>query len=254
MRSAVLLVSAMAIGAIAGPFNRRYVVTRYEAVTVYLTAPTPAPSAPAPAPETEPTPIPAPAPVSAQSSDQHKSGTKQQNLRDGPEYKAAMIYHHNAARANHGANPLVWDEECRKNAQINAERCDFKHYIPEGAGQGQNLFVVSGDAFNATAGVTESWYKGEFKEMTDNNLWGKADIPSEIFHAVGHLTAMLWKATTKVGCHTMDCGSSMTVGGSPSDMNKYTVCNYASAGNYGGEYAKNVGLPISKTKLGSWSD
>lgn len=163
-----------------------------------------------------------------------------------------MLYHHNAARANHDAEPLTWDAECEANARIVAKKCQFEHYIPEGADEGQNLFTVSGDAFNVTAGITTSWYQGELESMMP--FFGQKDIPDEVFHRVGHLTQLVWKASTKVGCVSLDCGSSMMVGGSFSSMNKYTVCNYAPAGNIGGEYAANVAAPISSTNLGGWAN
>lgn len=199
---------------------------------------------------TSATPEPKPSP--AASPNNHVSGPEQAYLSAGPEYQAAMLYHHNAARANHNAQPLTWDSECEANARIAAKKCLFEHYIPEGANQGQNLFTVSGDAFNATAGVTTSWYQGELVQMMP--WFGKPDVPDEVFHGVGHLTQLVWKATTKVGCVSLDCGNNMIVGGSTSSMNKYTVCNYAPAGNMGGQYAMNVEAPISSTNLGSWAN
>jgi uncharacterized protein YkwD len=163
-----------------------------------------------------------------------------------------MLYHHNAARANHAAEPLAWDSACEANARIAAEKCKFDHYIPEGAGQGQNLFTVSGDAFNATGGVTENWYNGELKPLMP--YFGQSNIPDEVFHSVGHLTQMVWKGTTKVGCVSIDCGDKMIVGDKKSTMNKYTVCNYAPAGNIIGAYAENVVAPLSKTYQGGWAD
>jgi hypothetical protein len=147
---------------------------------------------------------------------------------------------------------LTWDDACETNARIAAQKCTFEHYIPEGAGQGQNLFTVSGKAFNVTAGITESWYKGELQPMMP--YFGRQDIPDDVFHSVGHLTQMVWKGTTKVGCVSVDCGDNMIVAGSVSSMNKYTVCNYAPAGNVGGRYAENVVAPISTTNLGGWAD
>lgn len=191
-------------------------------------------------------------PSTAASLDNHVSGPDQAYLSAGPEYQAAMLYHHNAARANHEAKPLTWDAECEANARIAAKKCLFEHYIPKGADQGQNLFTVSGDAFNATAGVTTSWYQGELVPMMP--WFGKPDVPDEVFHSVGHLTQLVWKSTTKVGCVSLDCGDTMIVGGSTSSMNKYTVCNYAPAGNMGGEYAMNVAAPISSTDLGGWAN
>ncbi|KAF2128723.1 PR-1-like protein [Dothidotthia symphoricarpi CBS 119687] len=228
-------------------------------------APTPEPE---PEPELSPTYVP-PTSTSAPSSTyvappssmtqapepnagEHVVGDDQAYLSAGPDYEAAMLYHHNIARANHDAEPLVWDADCEAAALEAAQTCTFKHYIPEGAGQGQNLFTVSGDTFNATAGVTESWYKGELEHM--EHYWGQSDIPDDVFHSVGHLTQMVWKGTAKVGCVSIDCGDKMVVGGTMSTMNKYTVCNYSPPGNVGGAYAKNVATPFSMTNLGSWAD
>lgn len=184
----------------------------------------------------------------------HISGPSQATLSVGAEYQAAILYHHNAARANHGAGPLVWNNTVAQTASLAANTCNFAHYLPAGAGQGQNLFTVSGNYFNVTAGITESWYKGEFQAMLP--YFGQASLADAVFHNVGHLTQVLWKGTTSVGCVSLDCGTNMIVGGAPSTLNKYTVCNYYPAGNVGGQYAINVGLPISTSPaaLGSWSD
>ncbi|KAI8943400.1 hypothetical protein NX059_001412 [Plenodomus lindquistii] len=195
---------------------------------------------------------PEPKPTTAPSLDNHVPGPEQAYLSAGNKYQAAMLYHHNAARANHDAEALTWDAECEANARLAAKKCLFEHYIPEGVDQGQNLFTVSGDAFNATAGVTTSWYQGELAAMMP--WFGKPDVPDEVFHSVGHLTQLVWKRTTKFGCVSLDCGDTMIVSGSVSSMNKYTVCNYAPAGNMGGEYAENVAAPISSTNLGGWAN
>ncbi|KAJ4343102.1 hypothetical protein N0V95_006772 [Ascochyta clinopodiicola] len=194
---------------------------------------------------------PTPAPSAIAGSD-HISGTSQASLSVGPEYQRAILYHHNAARANHNAGPLVWDDAVAQTAAQAANTCKFEHYIPTGANQGQNLFTTSGTVFNVTAGITESWYKGEFQAMLP--YFGAANIPDDVFHNVGHLTQVLWKGTTKVGCVSLDCGTRMTIGGQPSNLNKYTVCNYSPPGNVYGQYATNVGSPISRTDLGHWYD
>ncbi|KAJ4402395.1 hypothetical protein N0V91_007260 [Didymella pomorum] len=183
----------------------------------------------------------------------HVAGAAQAALSVGTDYQNAILYHHNAARANHDAAPLVWNQTVANTAAQAANTCNFAHYIPAGAGQGQNLFTVSGQYFNVTAGITESWYKGEFQAMLP--YFGQASIPDDVFHNVGHLTQVLWKGTTSVGCVSIDCGANMIVGGvGGSTLNKYTVCNYYPAGNVGTQYAINVGRPRSITNLGSWSD
>ena len=113
-----------------------------------------------------------------------------------------------------------------------------------------DLFTVSGDAYNATAGVTESWYKAEA------DIYGAfgAAPNMDTFHEWGHLTQVLWKKTTHVGCVTIDCGSKMTIDGAASELGLYTVCNYSPPGNYEGEYAENVAAPIASYKGYSWLD
>jgi hypothetical protein len=180
------------------------------------------------------------------------TGTQQANLASGTDYQNAILYHHNAARANHGAGPLTWNTACENNARIAAQTCNFAHYIPEGANQGQNLFTVSGTVFNVTAGITESWYKSEFPAMQP--YFGQPSLPDAVFHNVGHLTQVLWKGTTGVGCVSLDCGANMKINGAASTLNKFTVCNYAPAGNIATLYAANVGFPLSTTNLGSWTD
>jgi len=225
----------MAIGAIAGPVNKRYIVTKYDVavktVTVYVTAapepaathnannnggdaPAPAPTSssskkrrtktkvvpkptsthtppppPPPSPTPEPAPAPKPTPIkepepkpvptskaaapSKESTDNvHKSGTYQEDLKSGPEYKSAVLFHHNIIRANHDAEPLVWDDGLEERAKWSAQRCDFSHQFPNdnAAGDGQNIFAVSGEVFNVTAGIESNWYGGEFKKMTDAGL------------------------------------------------------------------------------------
>ena len=198
--------------------------------------------------------IPAPTGGAAPLDPGHISGAAQAGLTpaDGDAYINAILFHHNQARANHDADPLVWNATVADTAAITANTCEFSHYIPEGAGQGQNLFTTSGPVFNVTGGITEGWYKGEFQAMLP--YFGAPSLDDVVFHEVGHLTQVLWKGTTSVGCFSLDCGARMTIGGQPSNLNKYTVCNYYPAGNIDTLYAINVGLPISTTNLGSWSD
>jgi len=201
-----------------------------------------------------PSDIPVPTGGAAPLDPGHISGTVQAGLTpaDGEAYINAILFHHNQARANHGADPLVWNATVSDTAAITANTCEFSHYIPDGVGQGQNLFTTSGLVFNVTAGITEEWYKGEFEAMLSH--FGAPILNDDVFHNVGHLTQVLWKGTTSVGCTSVDCGDAMTIGGQPSDLNKYTVCNYYPAGNVATLYAVSVGLPISTTDLGSWSD
>ncbi|KAJ4992806.1 scp-like extracellular [Stagonosporopsis vannaccii] len=203
----------------------------------------------APVPSTTGGPVPSGAPIDPG----HTPGAQQAYLTpaDGAAYRNSILYHHNIARANHRAVPLVWNDTVAATARLAAETCDFEHYIPDDVAQGQNLFTVSGNYFNVTAGITESWYKEEFPPMVP--YFGATDIPGDVFPLVGHLTQLLWNGTTSVGCYSLDCTGRMKVGtDTNSRINKYTVCNYWPAGNVGTLYAANIGRPISSVNLGSW--
>ena len=237
----------------------------------YGVAPKPSSSKPAPKPSSTPAPKPSSTPVyvpepstsapaqytssaaPAPSSTpiygvEHVSGEQQAEFHEGTNYKDAMLWHHNRARRNHDASNLEWSDDCESAARNAAAFCDFEHHTVDG--QGQNLFTVSGDAYNATAGVTESWYKAEA------DIYGAfgAAPNMDTFHEWGHLTQVLWKKTTHVGCVTIDCGSKMTIDGAASELGLYTVCNYSPPGNYEGEYAENVAAPIASYKGYSWLD
>lgn len=179
---------------------------------------------------------------------EHKSGDDQAYLSSGVDYQDSVLWHHNRARANHGASNLEWSSDCEAAASTAAAYCDFVHHTVEG--QGQNLFTVSGDAYNATAGITESWYKNEADIY--GAFGGNPDMST--FEEWGHLTQVVWKGTTHVGCVTIDCGSKMTINGQSSELNLYTVCNYSPPGNYEGEYAANVAAPINSWQGYSWAD
>lgn len=351
MRSSALLTWALAVGALAGPINKRFLVTEIDldivTTTIYVTAgevlpteeanaqaktdgygfghhspthsdvPQPAATttctstssaAPPPPPTTSTTPVYTPppssatveatttttaptttapattapettaaatttaAPTSSSSSSSsapassaaaqfgvnHVSGTVQASFSSGVDYQDSVLWHHNRARANHGASNLQWSTDCEAAAKTAAEMCDFTHHTVDG--QGQNLFTVSGDAYNVTGGITDSWYKGEADIYT---WWGQepphdaadsSSLDMTTFEKYGHATQILWKSTTHVGCVTIDCGSKMTVGGVSSTMNKYTVCNYSPPGNYVGKFADNVAAPISSYSGYQWTD
>jgi len=219
----------------------------------YVPAPAATPTkvyVPPPVPTKTPVPAPAPAPPSTQYGVTHKSGASQAALSSGTDYRNAMLWHHNRARANHGASNLKWSDACEAGARKAANTCVFAHVITQG--QGQNLYATSGSAYNATAAVTEAFYKSEADLYT---YWGKepphdpknpSRLDEKIFHAWGHLTQVIWKETTQVGCVTVNCPGMAT--------NRYTVCNYFPAGNMASRFAQNVVAPKASYKKFAWTD
>ncbi|KAK2872070.1 hypothetical protein FQN49_002572 [Arthroderma sp. PD_2] len=150
------------------------------------------------------------------------------------------MHHHNIHRSNHSAPALKWDADLESSARQLAESCNYGHNTEiGGGGYGQNIGFQSGYD-DVAALITNNMYNGEFGYFEGN--FG-LDNPTN-FHEWGHLTQIVWKGTSKIGCVTADCPS---LGGQASASNaKYTVCNYSPAGNVVGRYAENVGDPLGQ--------
>lgn len=133
------------------------------------------------------------------------------------EEQNAIIEKHNAYRAQHCVPPLAWSDELAASAQQWANKCGKKH----GAhGKfGENL---AWGATRTAANAVDDWYK----EVNRYN-YGKPGFA----HGIGHFTQMIWKNTTKVGCGATRCNSK---------VGYLWVCRYAPAGNWFGQFQKNV--------------
>ncbi|KAF2204379.1 PR-1-like protein, partial [Delitschia confertaspora ATCC 74209] len=220
-------------------------------------APAPPPSTEAPAsPSPTEAPVPpspteapaasSPTPSASKEGSSRVTGYAQATLSSGPAYETMVIYHHNAARALHGAEPLVWNNDLAAKSLDWANNCQFKHNSA-----GQNLFATSGDAFNVSAGIINSWYNAEIVHM--DGYWGAPNIPEPAFSSVGHFTQMVWKSTKSIGCASVDCSGRMVdENGNPIQYSKYTVCDYDPAGNVVGQYAENIVRPSTATVL-NWA-
>jgi len=140
------------------------------------------------------------------------------------DFKSATLYYHNLVREAHGAEPLEWDDECAKYAQMCADQCaandtlghDFTEK-EDGEHMGQNAAMCYPDlseAENARMAV-QMWYD----EVNSPGYNYEGDF------GAGHFTQVVWKATTKVGAAW---------------NGKYVIANYTVGGNMQGDYADNV--------------
>ncbi|EHK99660.1 PR-1-like protein [Glarea lozoyensis ATCC 20868] len=156
-------------------------------------------------------------------------------------YEGTILERHNAHRANHSANALVYNATLAGYAKNTAQKCVFAHDMTQGGGgYGQNI-VENGRlpwtgvniASAAAFGITEQWYNGEeplyASSYTKDNPATSADVL--------HFTQVVWKATTDVGCYTAQCAQGTVDAGAPT---AFTVCNYWPQGNFGGQYGNNV--------------
>lgn len=135
-----------------------------------------------------------------------------------------MLAQQNRVRSEHGAPPLLWDEELAAKAQTYANimaQSDVFAHDPTNRNprQGENLWRGTRGGFPYAAMVggwigEQAYFKpGVFPDNSNNGNW----------MSVSHYTQMIWPTTTSIGCAT---ASSAT--------KDYLVCRYWPAGNKDG--------------------
>merc|ERR1719316_720815 len=153
------------------------------------------------------------------------------------------LQYHNMYRCMHGVPPLTWDDDIAANAQAWADGGIWGHSPGDtrqinGQGVGENL--AWGTSMSGRKAVRH-WY--DEIAYTDpfglaTGMYGKNGQP------IGHYTAVVWKATTKLGCGK----AGANVNG---NWGTYVVCQYGPHPNIGGAFAENVLAPI-KTQAECW--
>jgi hypothetical protein len=138
-----------------------------------------------------------------------------------PAAVAGITAAHNAARCAAGASPeippLAWSSSLAAVAQAYAEvlagqGCDLVH---SGGPYGENLFAGTGSY--PPDFVVDAW-------MSEADCFTYTTFPECCSCTCGHLTQVLWRESTTLGCGVASCG-----GG------EVWVCNYDPPGNYLGE-------------------
>jgi len=143
----------------------------------------------------------------------------------------------------------VWSTSLASIAASIASTCVYQHNTTaSGGGYGQNI-AAGVKADNISSVITELLYNAE--EPYFDGLYGEANPSFDNFVHWGHFSQIVWKASTKVGCAVQYCPNGLANTGS--DVPPYfTVCNYEEAGNYGGEYADNIGRPLGRA-IAHWN-
>ncbi|OBT81414.1 hypothetical protein VE02_09863 [Pseudogymnoascus sp. 03VT05] len=174
----------------------------------------------------------------------------------GTDYKSVVLYYHNVHRANHSAPALTYDDTLAGYAAQLAKTCVFKHDTSiGGGGYGQNLAESgsSGDeksrdpATISGGAISNQWYNGELP-FFEPSMYGQNNPDMSNFSSWGHFSQVVWKGTGSVGCATQFCGSGSAMFTAPFS-GWYTVCNYGSPGNVGGQYAANVLKPLGHAEV-----
>ncbi|TKA54733.1 hypothetical protein B0A49_12010, partial [Cryomyces minteri] len=103
---------------------------------------------------------------------------------------------------------------------------------------------------NISAVITNLFYNGEVNYF--NGLYGQANPDMTNFEKWGHFSQIVWKNTGSVGCATQDCSASGLANVGSNVAPFFTVCNYKAPGNYGGEYANNIGNSLNRATV-NWN-
>ena len=133
----------------------------------------------------------------------------------------ALVEAHNKRRGKHCAPPLTWSPQLADVAQrwatsLRDQGCKFGHSNGQ---YGENLAAGSTGSLDPEA-VVAMWYD----EIKDFSFKGGG-----FSMQTGHFTQVVWRATSQVGCGTVNCNG----------MDIW-VCEYDPAGNVEGEYRQNV--------------
>jgi len=167
--------------------------------------------------------------------------------------KATMLQKHNQARCSVSPTAskmprLVWDSKLAQVAQRYADSCPgYAHnalrsqWYQEVGGSGyigENLAW----GYNSAGEATDAWINEKLHyhyQIFDTSV-NAAGCDTGDWTACGHYTQIIWASTTLVGCArtTSVCGN---IGGG----DWFYVCNYASGGNFVGQFPYVSGTGVT---------
>ena len=145
--------------------------------------------------------------------------------------RSAMLKGQNAARADAGVAPLVWDDALARQADAYARqlaatgRCEHSEMADRPTRSGENLWTGTRGAYlySEMVGhwVAEKRYFVN-KPVPDSSTTGT-------FGDVAHYTQIIWPASNRMGCALAS-----------NARDDYLVCRYAPPGNVFGERVFNA--------------
>jgi len=204
------------------------------------------------APSSSSTSVSSADPTTAKPSSTSQAATSAASSASGPsgtDYASLVTYHHNVHRANHTAPDLTYNTTLASIAADIASSCVYAHNTAQGGGgYGQNIAASSDNSPTSIGATISNGFYGNEVDWysTPTNLFGLASPSMANFEKWGHFSQIVWKGTESVGCATQSCPNGLV---NESGMKYFTVCNYYPPGNFGGEYAENVGESLHKAPV-----
>jgi len=144
-----------------------------------------------------------------------------------------LLNQHNLYRCMHGLPLLTWSETAEATAQKWADMGKWEHSDRDSRnGCGENL------AWGHTKGdeAVEAWYE-EIKYTSPYGTAQSFTDSSPAGEVIGHYTAMIWKASTTIGC-------GLGIAAISGQEQNFWVCHYCPGGNVQGQFTENVLPPI----------
>ncbi|CAN6450663.1 unnamed protein product [Victoria cruziana] len=139
-------------------------------------------------------------------------GTRAQNSAE--DFLAA----HNAARAQDGVGPMVWNATVAAYAQDYAnQRIGDCNLVHSGGPYGENLFWGWGREY-AAADAVNSWVAEKMYYDYETNTCATGKV-------CGHYTQVVWANSVRLGCARVKCSSGAI----------FIICNYDPPGNFIGQ-------------------
>lgn len=145
---------------------------------------------------------------------------------------AVWVKAHNIYRCMHGANPVTWSTAAASNAQTYVNTLTSlvhsKSYslTPPNGPAGENLAM----GYTTAEAATGAWYS-----EVSGCIWPGCSTGTN-GAVTGHFTAMIWKATTQIGCGI-------------NTARNIEICRYlVAAPNIMGQYSSNVAAKVKDVK------
>lgn len=143
---------------------------------------------------------------------------------------------------------LQWDAQLAAVAQQYADKCSWGHnrarkseYQTAGgtlASVGENIAY---QAYSSTQNTAADVLPELFDLWAAENIkWHYQTYQSATINGAGHFTQLIWANTTYVGCAISVCSSMANTNVPAGYTTFYAVCDYATAGNYIGQYPYGI--------------
>lgn len=184
-------------------------------------------------------------------------------------FEQKMLDLHNTARIKNGLEPLIWDNALQQKASdwnnfLKGDReialcSSMRHpgtgpdgsqeeigiYLPNG--NGQNLYTSHGlrpdSGSNLVAWDTSSPQESVRLWYDECRMWSPPvegqEVPDK-FDEVGHLTQMLWKDASRIGCSFIPCEQDNLTNGSQVRSKGHIINCHYDRGNVSGQFGEQV--------------